>query len=116
MPCRRRTREELAKLAPNMRAPLSCTRERWPVSLKLVIDGKVVYQKEVPPSGLWRDSKSSFYKSFFIPSGTYRMRMVMNDGGGTPDSDYVLEKDFTFIAAHVVIAGFDDKYMKLFVK
>ena len=31
-PCRRRTREELEKLAPNMRKPLECSRRRLPSS------------------------------------------------------------------------------------
>ncbi len=116
VPCRRRTKEELSNLAPNMRAPMSCSRERWSVSLKLVMDGKVVYEKTVPPSGLWRDSKSSFYESFFMPSGEHHMRMVMNDGGGKPENDYVLETDVNFLASHVIIAGFDDKHGKLFIK
>ena len=40
--CRKRTREELAELAPNMRAQFACTRERWPVRVELEMDDAVI--------------------------------------------------------------------------
>ena len=43
--CRPYTKEELAKLAPNMRAPMKCERERSPVQIEMDIDGKMVFQK-----------------------------------------------------------------------
>ena len=49
--CRRRTPEELAKLPPNMRAPLDCARERSPVTCELALDGQLLAQR-IAPSGL----------------------------------------------------------------
>ena len=45
--CRRRTPEELAKLPPNMRAPLDCPRERSPVTVELALDGQLLAQREI---------------------------------------------------------------------
>ena len=50
--CRERTPEELAKLSPNMRAPLDCPRERAPVTVELDLDGQRVVQAVALPSGL----------------------------------------------------------------
>ena len=47
--CRERTPEELAKLAPNMRAALDCPRERSPLLVEVELDGKLVLRREVQP-------------------------------------------------------------------
>ena len=51
-PCRKRTAEELAKLSPNMRAPLDCPRERASVVVELEMDGQLLYRIVAPPTGL----------------------------------------------------------------
>jgi hypothetical protein len=53
--CRERSAEELAKLAPNMRAAQDCPRERSPLLVELELDGKLVLRREVQPSGLRHD-------------------------------------------------------------
>ncbi|MCM2355979.1 MAG: hypothetical protein NDI68_04750, partial [Arenimonas sp.] len=50
--CRPYTAEELAKLAPNMRTPMKCQRERAPVTIEVDLDGTTVYRHEAIPSGL----------------------------------------------------------------
>ncbi len=70
-PCRERTPEELAKLAPNMRAALDCPRERSPLLVELEIDGKVVFRREVPPSGLQRDGAATVYQRLPVPAGRH---------------------------------------------
>jgi hypothetical protein len=41
--CRKRTPEELAKLPPNMRAPMDCPRERSDINLEVDLDGEPVF-------------------------------------------------------------------------
>jgi len=48
--CRRFTPEEIAALAPNMRRPLDCPRERVALRVELDIDGHNLYAASVPPS------------------------------------------------------------------
>ena len=71
--CRRRSLEELAKLAPNMRAPLACSRERWPVVVELDLDGERIFARTVNPAGLSADGQSSFYSTFAVPAGRHRI-------------------------------------------
>jgi hypothetical protein len=42
--CRKRTPEELAKMPPNMRAPLDCPRERSDIRLEMDLDGEPIFQ------------------------------------------------------------------------
>ncbi len=77
--CRKRTPEELAKLPPNMRAPLECPRERAPVAIELEIDGKLVYQAVVPPSGFTRDGAATAYQRLPIAAGRHRFTARLND-------------------------------------
>jgi hypothetical protein len=77
--CRERSPEELAKLAPNMRAALDCPRERSPLLVELEIDGKTVLRREVQPSGLRRDGNATVYHRLPLPAGTHRVVARLRD-------------------------------------
>ncbi|HKI64605.1 MAG TPA: cytochrome b N-terminal domain-containing protein [Burkholderiales bacterium] len=77
-PCRRRTEAELEKLAPNMRAPLECPRGRAPVRFTLALDGRVLIDETVPPSGLARDGASSLFRRIAVPAGAHRLRVTVD--------------------------------------
>lgn len=77
--CRQRTAEELAKLPPNMRAPMECPRERAPVTVELEIDGRLVYRALAPPSGLARDGAATVYWRLPIAAGRHRITARLND-------------------------------------
>ena len=49
--CRERSAEELAKLAPNMRARSVCPRERVPVTVEVTLDDAPLFRVVAPPSG-----------------------------------------------------------------
>jgi hypothetical protein len=77
--CRQRTPEELAKMAPNMRAPLDCPRERAPILVELEIDGKTVLHREVQPSGLKRDGNATVYQRVPLPAGKHHIVARLRD-------------------------------------
>jgi hypothetical protein len=77
--CRRRTDEELARLAPNMRTPYDCPRERSPITVALELDGKPLYAAELPPTGFTRDGASTVYQRFPVAAGTHRLRARLKD-------------------------------------
>lgn len=83
--CRQRTQEELDALAPNMRRPMSCSRERMDLIVELAIDGQVVLHAALPPSGLARDGASTVYRKFPVDAGphaiTVRLRDSMREQG-----------------------------------
>ena len=77
--CRERSAEELAKLAPNMRASQDCPRERSPLRVEIELDGKVVLQREVQPSGLRRDGNVAVYQRLALPAGRHRIVARLRD-------------------------------------
>lgn len=91
-PCRARSAEELAKLAPNMRAPLDCPRERAPLLVELEIDGALVMRREVPPAGLKRDGNAALYQRLPVPAGRHRIVARLRD---RPSGDFNYVKEHT---------------------
>lgn len=89
-PCRTRSAEELAKLAPNMRAAQECPRERVPVLVELEIDGEVVLRREIAPAGLQRDGNATAYHRLPVPAGRHRIVARLRD---RPDGEFNYRKE-----------------------
>jgi hypothetical protein len=81
-PCRERTPEELAKLAPNMRAALDCPRERAMLLVELEVDGQIALRREVPPAGVQRDGNATVYHRLPLPAGRHRIVARLRDRPG----------------------------------
>ncbi len=86
--CRRRSAEELAKLAPNMRRPAACSRERLPVTVELLLDGKPLYQAVLPPTGFAGDGPSRAYERFAVPAGRHELVARLRDSDRRDGFDY----------------------------
>ena len=90
--CRERAPEELAKMAPNMRAALDCPRERSPLLVEIELDGKLVLRREVRPSGLRRDGNTAVYERMALPAGRHRIVARLRD---RPAGEFNFTKDET---------------------
>ena len=77
--CRTRTAEELAKLAPNMRAQLDCPRERSDVRIEVEMDGHILYRIEARPGGLRHDLPATVFRRLEIPAGRHHFRARLAD-------------------------------------
>jgi hypothetical protein len=105
-PCRSRTPEELAKLAPNMRAALDCPRERADLLVELELDGAVVLRREVKPSGLQHDGNAVVYQRLALPAGRHRIVARLRDRA-QGDFNYVKEETVEIAAGHVLLIDFN---------
>ena len=103
--CRERTPEELAKLSPNMRAPLDCPRERAPVTVELDLDGQRVVQAVALPSGLTRDGASTIYRRLPVAAGTHHIVARLKDHVGG-DFNYVREAELELRPGRVLVIDF----------
>jgi len=104
--CRTRSPEELAKLAPNMRAAEDCPRERAPVRGKVELDGKSVADIVAIPAGLSRDGASVAYRRIPVPAGTHRIRVALaDDAAGT--FDRVREEEMRLDPGRVLVVDFE---------
>ena len=114
--CHKRTREELAKLPPNMRATMKCARERWPVAVELTLDGEVVFAGEAKAAGLHSDGSSSFYEKFRVPIGTHTLTVRLNDAGPQSGYTYELTKAVELAVAQNLVIGFREGGSGFFLK
>jgi hypothetical protein len=104
--CRQRSAEELAKLAPNMRAALDCPRERADVRVELEVDGKVVLRRDIKPAGLQRDGNAALYERMALPAGKHRIVARLRDRA-EGDFNYVKEQDLNIVAGKVLLIDFN---------
>ena len=65
--CKPLTPQEMAELPPNMRRPVDCPRERWPVYVELENNGRLLYRGTHQPSGLWNDGAVSLQQPLIEP-------------------------------------------------
>lgn len=105
--CRPLTAEELARLPPNMRAPMKCPRERSPVTVELDIDGQPAARAEAPPSGLSKDGASAVYHRLPVDAGERLIQVRLRDDVRSEGFAYTLERRVTLAPAQVLVIDFD---------
>ncbi|MGF1640971.1 MAG: hypothetical protein ACFCUO_08480 [Rhodospirillales bacterium] len=105
--CRRLTPEELARLAPNMRKPFVCPRERLPVVAELDVNGETLFSAVLPPIGLRGDGPSRAYERFVVPPGTHRIVARLRDTDRSEGFDHVTEREVVLAAGQSLAIDFD---------
>ena len=105
--CRQRSAEELAKLPPNMRAPMDCQRERSPVVVGIDLDGAAAYRHVAKPSGLSKDGASTVYHRFTVASGTHRLAVRLSDDARAAGFNFRREETVTLKSGKVLVIDFN---------
>lgn len=105
-PCVRLTPRQIAELAPNMRRPEQCERQRLPLIVELEIDGDVVANIEAPPSGLWSDGPASVYERFEVEPGTHTVTARLRDTGRSVGWDYTHTEEASLVAGRYFTVTF----------
>ena len=105
--CRQRSAEELAKLAPNMRTPMDCQRERSPVTVEIDLDGTPAFRHLAKPSGLSKDGASTVYHRFAVPSGERHLAIRLNDDARAAGFAYRREETVTLKPGRVLVIDFN---------
>ncbi|MFO1220754.1 MAG: hypothetical protein U1E89_20490 [Burkholderiaceae bacterium] len=108
--CRKQTPEELAKLPPNMRAPMKCPRERSPVTVELDIGGRNVLHRVAQPSGLSRDGASAVYQRLPVPAGPQTIAVRLNDDARRSGFTHQREATVTLAPAQILVIDFDAEH------
>lgn len=104
--CQQLTKEEMAKLPPNMRKTEKCPRERLPVLTELWIDGERVLSELGRPAGLSRDSASRFYHTYPVLAGEHRIEVRVRDSHRTEGFDHEGATTVTLAPAQVFVVDF----------
>ena len=106
--CYERTPEELAKLAPNMRAASVCPRERANVAVDVMMDGQPLFGVVAAPTGLSKDGASTVYRRIAVPAGEHRFIAKLAD---TADGNFAhtVERTIDLKPGRVLVIDFDVK-------
>ena len=105
--CRPLSADELAKLPPNMRAPMKCPRERSPVTVEVDIGGVRVLKRVAAPSGLSRDGASAMYHRLQVAAGEQRIAVRLNDDARQAGFTHQREEVVTLAPAQILVIDFD---------
>ena len=104
--CRERSKEELEKLPPNMRAAQDCPRERSPLLVELEIDGRLAYRSEAVPAGAQRDGLGTLYHRLPIAAGSHRVIVRMRDRA-QGEFNYVREETLNLAGGDSLLIDFN---------
>lgn len=105
--CQRASAEELARLPPNMRAPVRCPRERSPITVELDVDGQPALRHVAQPSGLSRDGASAVYHRMQVAAGTHRIAVRLKDDVRTGGFGFSRDASITLKPAQILVIDFD---------
>lgn len=105
--CEAVSAEELAKLAPNMRAPMRCPRERSPVTVEVDIDGNLAHRETASPSGLSGDGAASVYRRITVPAGAHHVSVRLRDSVRTEGFDFERSEIVNLGPAEILVIDFD---------
>jgi hypothetical protein len=114
--CHQRTPAELAKLPPNMRAPMECVRERSPVTVRVDMDGNLLYQEALKPAGLHNDSASTVYRRFPVKAGSHKLLVQLNDSVLINGFNFVREETVNIQPGKVMLIDFDPAKGKILIR
>jgi hypothetical protein len=107
--CRKLSQEELAKLPPNMRAPMDCPRERSPVTVQLRLDGELLIEEVANAPGLYNDLGIDIYRSAKVPVGKHTLAVQMNDNVRVEGPTYSHEQTVTLEPAQLLVIDFNSE-------
>ena len=83
-------------------------RSRAPLQVEFEIDGKMVYQAEIPAKGIKNDLPSPVYQRVNVPVGRHHLQVRMRDNVTDKGFTYTAEKAVVFTPLQVLIIDFDE--------
>jgi hypothetical protein len=106
--CRQRSPEELAKMPPQMRSATECPRERSPVEVRVIVDGRVVVDEAFAPGGLSRDGPSAAYRRLPLPAGEHRLQVRVSDDARRRQQAVERDERISIAPGQVVLIDYND--------
>ncbi len=107
--CRRFTPEETAALAPNMRRPMDCPRERLPLHVEVIMDGNILLSKSYNPTGLSKDGSASVYESIPVKPGQHQIVAKLRDSNRQDGFDFESNVSFSLNPKELFVIDFREE-------
>lgn len=92
------------------------SRERFPLALRITVDGKVLTQKEVPASG-WRHDTSIFVlEQHMVGAGHHAVTVEMGEKGAAGGYSHSISREIDFGPRDIVAIDFKKPEFKIFAE
>ncbi|HHJ17446.1 MAG TPA: hypothetical protein ENJ80_12190 [Gammaproteobacteria bacterium] len=114
--CRKLSQKELASLPPNMRAPMDCPRERSPVTVHLLLDGKLLLEEVARAPGLYSDLGVDIYRTAKVPAGKHTLSVEMNDNVRVEGPTFSHEEEIDLKPTQLLVVDFNSDTGKFVIK
>lgn len=114
--CRQLSQEELARLPPNMRAPMDCPRERSPVTVRLLLDGELLIEEVAQAPGLYNDLGIDIYRTAKVPVGEHTLAVRMNDNVRVDGPTFTHEQTVKLEPAQLLVVDFNSETGKFIIQ
>ena len=118
--CTEKERAEYVAGFRNLKAAQKATvkcgsRERFPLALRIVVDGREILKKEAPPAGLRKDSAMFIYERFYLVPALHHVEVHMDDACGGADGKYAFNYagEIPFEQGGLVVIDFDGASFKV---
>ena len=107
--CHQMSTADLDKLAPNMRKPMVCPREKSPLSVELSLNDSVRFSGEVQPSGIHNDGVLALYRMFPVSTGDVVVQLRIKDDIRQDDYTHTFRETMSVDPSSIVVLRFDDE-------
>ncbi|MGI9464788.1 MAG: hypothetical protein ACR2OM_12650, partial [Aestuariivirgaceae bacterium] len=104
--CRKLTSKEIAALPANERRPNTCTRERIPLHVQLILDGELLYDDQLEATGLSNDGPARTYQKLIVPAGPHTITARLRDSKRANGFDYEATHQVTLKAFQSLAVDF----------
>lgn len=94
-PCRRLSSVEIAKLPAHERKPMQCGRERLPIHLQMELDGEMLIDQKLAPTGFSSDGPARAYETFIVEPGRHAVVLRLKDSDRSHGFDFVTETEIS---------------------
>ena len=112
--CRRLSPEEIAALAPNMRHPVECPRQRLPVLVEMIMDGNTLLRKAYTPTGLAHDGAASAYEKIPVTPGLHKLTVRLRDSDREDGFDFEDGININLVPRQQFVIDFRDNSFKFY--
>jgi len=105
----------IRNLKHSQNAAVQCgSRERFPLKVRVAIDGKETLRNEKSPSGWKRDSSVFIFERFYVSPARHLVEISMNDSGvGGGGYAYRFGETIRFEPGRLVVIYFDGKSFQI---
>jgi ferredoxin len=111
--CRELSDEEIAQRPAHMRVSKECSRERWPVMVRLEIDGQSRLNQIYAPTGLWSDGAAYVYQKLVLTPGLHAITLHIQEVRERQESGILLSRIENFKPGYAVILEPGPSYVEV---